>query len=137
MLPEISAIALLTDWGSIPFSRDEFACNCGCGFNVVDCELLAVLVDLREKFGRVNITGPNRCLLHNEVVQKKYNRSYVPFSSRSYHMKGLAVDAKFPHADVKKVYTYLCDKYPSKYGFILYHNRIHIDVRPWEYREEK
>lgn len=124
-------------WGRIPFERKEFKCKCGCGFDAVDSELLWILVDLRNKFGVTIISGGNRCIKHNEKVQKKYVKNYVPYSSRSYHTRGMAVDAKFPKADVTKVYSYLCEKYPDKYGFILYHNRIHIDTREKMYRDKK
>ena len=30
------------------FKRSEFACKCGCGFNVVDTELLDVLIDVKK-----------------------------------------------------------------------------------------
>lgn len=117
------------------FSRSEFACECGCGFDTVDIELLTILIDLRNRFGVIKISGPNRCVHHNETVQKKHTVGYyVPYSSKSYHTKGMAVDAKFPESRVLDVYKYLKSTYPNKFGFILYHNRIHIDVRPTKYR---
>ncbi len=128
-----------TIWDYIEnFKRSEFACECGCGFDTVDIELLTLLIDLRGRFGIVNITGPNRCVFHNEKVQKENTTGYyVPFSSKSYHTKGMAVDTKFPMAKVLDVYKYLKEMYPNRFGFILYHNRIHIDVRPVKYRHTK
>lgn len=124
-------------WGNIPFNRSEFRCKCGCGFDVVDAELLSILVDLRAAFGTTIISGGNRCVEHNEKVQRDYNGAYIPYSSKSYHTRGMAVDAKFPRANVKTVYDYLVSKYPDRFGFILYHNRIHIDVRKGKYRSKK
>ena len=48
------------------FSRSEFACKCGCGFNSVDVALLDALEQVREKFGPVSITSGNRCPKHND-----------------------------------------------------------------------
>jgi hypothetical protein len=125
-------------WSKVSyFNRSEFACECGCGFDAVDVELLALLIDLRYNFGPVTISGPNRCVAHNENIQKYYNPKYVPFSSKSYHTKGMAVDAKFLRADIREVYDYLVEKYVDTYGFILYYNRIHIDVRTKKYRCKK
>jgi uncharacterized protein YcbK (DUF882 family) len=126
-------------WDSIKgFSRSEFACECGCGFNAVDVELLSVLMGIRTHFGlelgyetSIKINSPNRCRLHNEEVQKKYNPNYVAFSSKSTHMYGIAADivVRGVHADL--VADYLEGRYPDKYGIGRYSNpdRVHIDVR--------
>ena len=34
------------------FSRSEFSCNCGCGFDTVDFELIQMLDGLRENFDK-------------------------------------------------------------------------------------
>lgn len=115
------------------FSRKEHACECGCGFAAVDHELNMVLEDFREHFGRIEISGPNRCVKHNATIRNA--------ATHSYHTKGMATDNKFldlPTIRPKAVYDYACLKYEGKYGFILYHNRMHVDVRPGSpYREIK
>lgn len=110
------------------FKRSEFACRCGCGFSAVDIELLSILIDLRHKFGPVVISGPNRC--------EKHNRN-VGGAKKSYHTKGMAVDASFKNTELNKVWEYLLKTYPNDYGFILYKSWIHIDVRQKKYRETK
>lgn len=125
------------------FTRKEFACKCGCGLDTIDFELLNMLEDGREyftkKYGKVrcDITGGNRCELHNEVVQKKYNKNYVPFSSKSTHKKAQGADHKYYYykkgswiqISPKEVYNYYDKKYPNSVGVGYYKNRTHIDPR--------
>ena len=112
------------------FKRSEFACKCGCGFDVVDFELLHVLTDVREHFGKpVTMTSGNRCIQHNSMT--------VGASSKSMHVKGMAADFKVEgvHADV--VADYLEAKYPDRYGIARYLGRTHIDVRSNKARWDK
>jgi hypothetical protein len=123
-------------------SRHEFACECGCGFDTVDVELVEVLQDAADHFAfidvievRIDITGPNRCVEHNEKVQKEYNPNYVPYSSKTQHMYARAADWKLfnratgEQIDPDRVADYLEDKYPGKYGIGRYSNRTHTDTR--------
>ena len=123
-------------------SRFEMACRCGCGFDTVDVELAPVLQDCVDHFAgvdgcdiRLKITGPNRCLKHNEFVQKEYNKKYVPYSSKSQHLYARAADFKLFNRDTGKqvsasrVADYLEDKYKNKYGIGRYRNRVHVDTR--------
>ena len=41
------------------FSRSEFACRCGCGFDTVDAELLQILEKLRKHFWQSVSEGPS------------------------------------------------------------------------------
>jgi uncharacterized protein YcbK (DUF882 family) len=120
------------------FERDEFACECGCGFDVADSELLDVLEGLRHEFGKpVIITGGNRCISHNEKVQKEANENYKPFSSKSQHIFGKAVDFKIEDVHEDKVARYLENEYPNTYGIGRYNGRTHIDVRKNKARWDK
>lgn len=66
------------------FSRKEFACKCGCGFDAVDVDLLAGLQALRDLAGRgIAITSACRCESHNKRVGGV---------SGSLHKKGKAAD---------------------------------------------
>lgn len=108
------------------FNRHEFACKCGCGFDAVDVELLFVLIDLREHFGRpVEISGPNRCFHHNRDEGG---------ADDSEHVNGVAGDVKVQDIHPDKVADYLEDKYPDKYGIGRYRGRTHIDTRPYKAR---
>ena len=66
------------------FSRWEFACRCGCGFNVVDPLFVDELERMRVQLGRpMNITSGCRCPEHNAAV------GGVPNSA---HIRGTAAD---------------------------------------------
>lgn len=107
------------------FKRKEFACKCGtCGTCTVDAELLAVLDDLREFCGSaVVVNSGHRC--------EKYNKN-VGGAPGSKHKQGLAADVRCAAVSTQKMYDYLCNKYPGKYGIGRYEKQgfVHVDVRP-------
>lgn len=126
------------------FSRHEFECECGCGFDTVDYGLIDMLQDSVDFFEneynekvKVEITGGNRCKKHNEVVQLEANPNYIPYSSESTHMDAKAADHKHYYLkdgewiqiEPKKVYEYYDKKYPTSKGIGLYNNRVHADSR--------
>lgn len=125
-------------------SRKEFACECGCGFDTIDYELVLMIQDAADSFAAkydskivVAITGGNRCIKHNEEIQKQEVKNYVPFSSKSTHIDAKAADHKFFYSvnGVKtqippiEVYNYYDKKYPTSKGVGLYSNRVHVDSR--------
>jgi uncharacterized protein YcbK (DUF882 family) len=66
------------------FSRSEFACSCGCGYDTVDAMLLEALRELRRHFKKpIRVTSGCRCKAHNEAVGG---------SERSQHTLGRAAD---------------------------------------------
>lgn len=126
------------------FSRSEFNCECGCGFDTVDYKLVVILQESVDYFETkynskvsVIITGGNRCVEHNEEVQKLYVKNYKPHSSKSTHTEAKAADHK--HYYIKdgtriqippeEVYDYYDKKYPNRHGVGLYSNRVHVDSR--------
>ena len=122
------------------FSRSEFACRCGCGFDTVDIELIKVLEDLYIHFQiiyqciYVQICGPNRCEKHNLSIKNS--------SPLSKHLIGQASDIKVKYknnssllqVDPELVGSYLEAEYPNKYGIGKYYNRTHVDIRKHEAR---
>ena len=112
------------------FSRKEFACRCGCGFDTVDAELLHVLINLRGQFNApITITSGARCKNHN---------GNIGGSEKSQHMIGRAADIKIYRIHEDIVADYLEATYPDKYGIGRYIGRTHIDTRAtparWDYR---
>jgi uncharacterized protein YcbK (DUF882 family) len=105
------------------FSRCEFACNCGCGFDTVDTELDFVLqVDLRYYYNKkVIIDSGCRCLAWNDHEEG---------SEDSQHLQAKASDVRVEGVSPLAVYTHLNEIYPDKYGIGLYDTFVHIDVRP-------
>ncbi|EDH8282150.1 serine/threonine protein kinase [Salmonella enterica subsp. enterica serovar Livingstone] len=103
------------------FRRKEFACRCGCGQDTVDAELLAILMDVREHFGKpVIINSANRCPTHNKRVGG---------ASRSVHLTGKAADISVKGVAPAIVHAYLTSKYEGKYGIGKYNTFTHIDSR--------
>ena len=77
------------------FNREEFACSCGCGFNTVDADLLAMLTRIRTYFNKpVVITSGCRCQSYNERVGGSYN---------SQHKLGRAADIIVKDIDPEEV----------------------------------
>lgn len=107
------------------FKRKEFACKDGCGLGLndgdVNPELVEVLEDVREHFGKpVVINSGLRCETHNKRVGG---------APKSQHLLGTAADIRIAGVDPKEVYNYLHNKYSDKYGVGKYNNFTHIDVR--------
>jgi len=103
------------------FKREEFACQCGCGFDVVDSELVDVLEELRLHYDKpVFINSGCRCVEHNRAVGG---------SEGSQHSLGKAVDVRVEGVGADEVADYLLSAYPDTYGIGRYDGRTHIDVR--------
>lgn len=103
------------------FVRSEFECHCGCGFDVVDAELLNVLNRMREDIGNpVIIMSGARCAKHNKMIKGV---------DLSQHLLGKASDVRVKYKLPKDVYKYLDTMYPDQYGIGLYETFVHIDVR--------
>ena len=105
------------------FSRSEFACKCGCGFDTVDAELVEVLTLVREHFGvPVTVNSGCRC--------PQYNASgAVGGTPRSKHLEGRAADIVVRGVSPVIVHDYLNAKFPNQYGLGSYESFTHIDTR--------
>lgn len=111
------------------FKREEFACKCGCGFDVVDAELLQVLERVRENFGKsVEIISGARCQKHNKKVGG---------APASLHLIGKAADIRLQTILPQTVAASLEEWYPTSYGLGRYGAWTHIDVRPSKSRWSK
>ncbi len=103
------------------FSRAEFACKCGCGYDTVDAELLSVLVQQRLYWGRpLYINSGCRCAKHN----KKSGGS-----KKSLHLLGRAADFWIEGVAADAVADRLEARYPRKFGIGRYKGRTHLDTR--------
>lgn len=106
---------------SLYFSRREFACRCGCGYDTVDTELLDVLCEAREFFrAPVIINSGCRCAAHNKAVGG---------APRSQHLIGRAADIRIPHVLPAELYDHLASRHPGRLGIILYPDFVHVDTR--------
>lgn len=102
------------------FSRSEFACKCGCGYNTVDAQLLAILEDLRETVqSPITITSGCRCAAHNAREGGAKN---------SQHLYGRAADIAVQGVSPGAVYE-LLNRDPRAGGVGVYTNWVHVDTR--------
>jgi len=100
------------------FSRHEFACKCGCGFDTVDVELLIVAELIREHIGAYTPNSACRCISHNKNVDG---------SRKSMHLFARAIDV--PADNPIELYNFLDKEFPDTYGIGLYSTFVHIDTR--------
>jgi uncharacterized protein YcbK (DUF882 family) len=110
------------------FDRSEFACECGCGYDTVDAELLEVLTIVREHFAHpVSINSGCRCPSHNAAIKG---------SPRSQHQYGRAADIVVKGVSPGVVHDYINAKFPNQYGLGRYETFTHVDTRGWKARWE-
>jgi len=106
---------------SAHFSREEFACSCGCGFDTVDTELLTLLEVIRQYFDMpVTVTSGCRCPHKNEQVGG---------SHKSRHLTGRAADIKVEGVGADVVQDFIDRTWPDEYGMGRYEGWTHIDSR--------
>ncbi|MBW1991811.1 MAG: DUF882 domain-containing protein [Deltaproteobacteria bacterium] len=73
------------------FSRREFACKCGCGWDDIDLRLVEALQRLRDLLGRpVYVLSGCRCPKHNREVGGARFSYHMPVEGRN--TQGMAAD---------------------------------------------
>ena len=103
------------------FNRSEFECQCGCGFDTVDIELLEALETIRHRYMKpIKITSGCRCIQHNAAIGGSYD---------SQHTKARAADFKVQGMEPEEIYNFLCRTYPETFGVGIYESWVHIDSR--------
>ena len=111
------------------FSRSEFACNCGCGFDKVDPRLPPMCQTIRDAMGQaIRINSGCRCEKHNQAAGST--------SKDSPHTHGWAADLSCAAGGLA---LYLCiinlrdkGKLPDLSWACWYRkkNFVHIDCGP-------
>jgi uncharacterized protein YcbK (DUF882 family) len=102
------------------FTRHEFSCKCGCGFDTVDVALVALLERVRNHFDKpVIVTSGCRCEMYNE---------HIGGSSGSLHKKGRAADIIVADTEPDDVADYLENINPDG-GVGRYSTFTHVDSR--------
>ena len=103
------------------FSRAEFACKCGCGFDTVDYDLLMDLQHLRHHFGKpIKITSGCRCAEHNKAVGG---------SKGSQHLYGRAADFQVQGVSPKAIAAVIDMQWHGQNGLGVYPSWVHYDTR--------
>jgi len=101
------------------FSRSEYACKCGCGYDTVDYDLVMFHQRIRDHFGKpVTITSGCRCEAWNERVGGEDD---------SQHMKAKAGDI-IVHGITPKAVGVYADSIGVP-GIGVYDDFTHMDVR--------
>jgi len=101
------------------FRRNEFACQCGCGFDTVDASTLEVLEAVRERFGPTTVTSGCRCPEHNAEIGGAEN---------SQHKYARAADIQVEGVDPDTVHDWIAENY-SWVSLGRYDTFTHVDTR--------
>ncbi len=131
-------------------SRHEFACRCGCGFDVVDSELVTVLQTTAQYFLNrvtipdvigisITINSGCRCYQHNKDEGGSKSSRHMQGDAADFKIKYRMKDGTKKQINPDKVAAYLEAKYPDKFGIGWYKGRTHIDTysfgkRRWDMR---
>ena len=103
------------------FARSEFACNCGCGFDVIDYDLLTTLERIRRLFrAQIKINSGARCLKYNRSIGSKDTSQHVLGKAADIEVKGISPDEVADFAEKIMV---------DRGGIGRYTNFVHIDSR--------
>jgi len=101
------------------FSRSEFCCKCGCGFDDINQTIVDLLQQVRDFFDApVKITSGCRCPEHNKTVGGSPN---------SQHLLGTAADFKVRHVPPSVVHEFCEGLNPGGLGS--YPTFTHMDCR--------
>jgi uncharacterized protein YcbK (DUF882 family) len=102
------------------FSRHEFACSDGCGFDTVDVATLEILEAIRTHFNApLEVTSGARCVEYNASIGGAEN---------SQHTYGRAADIQVSNVSPKDVYDWVALNFPFV-SLGSYTTFTHVDTR--------
>lgn len=102
------------------FTRHEFSCRCGCGFDTVDINLIRMLEKARDYFNKpIVINSACRCPEHNAAVGG---------GKRSQHLLGRAADIVVADTKPDVVASFFEANY-ANCGVGRYETFTHVDSR--------
>ena len=102
------------------FKREEFACNCGCGFDTVDVKLIEILEWLRSTLDDpINVNSGCRCKSHNKEIGGV---------EHSQHTLGRAADIT-TSLSPQIVADILNTGFGDKVSIGIYNDFVHVDSR--------
>lgn len=102
------------------FSRWEFACKCGCGYDDIDIRLVSILQGVRSAIKKsININSGCRCKAHNAATAGS--------SEISPHLDGMAADISCEDPRYRKrLVDSLIEQCARR--IIIYKTFIHVDI---------
>jgi uncharacterized protein YcbK (DUF882 family) len=103
------------------FSRHEFACNCGCGYDTVDTDTLATLEIIHDYFDApITINSGCRCAYWNDQCGG---------SAGSLHMQARAADIVVEGVPSSEVADFAEQVLLARGGVGRYDTFTHVDTR--------
>lgn len=117
-------------------SRHELACSCGCGANSMDYETIMVVQESCDHFAKqlgidkvvLSISSAHRCFKYNRLP---ISQGGPGSNDASQHPFARAIDYTIKGVSPAKVYAYLDNKYPTRYGMGKYKFFTHFDARSY------
>ena len=113
-------------WRFPNFTREEFACGCGCGFDDIDPLIVTTLQRLRDEVQRpVVVNSGCRCKSHNAAVKG---------APQSQHMRGKAADIRIDGMTSQQIIDilrrlYLDGEIYVGHVYAINGRSAHVDVR--------
>ena len=103
------------------FTSEEFACQCGCGYDTPNPELIRMLQAARDLYGKpMRITSGCRCIKHNRNVGG---------ASNSAHLDGKDVDIATPTGEARYlIITSLMAAGFKRIGINFKQRFVHADI---------
>ena len=109
------------------FNRDEFRCNCGCGFDDVDPELVDMLQTIRSYVGSpFRISSGCRCKQHNKKVGGVRNSQHILGKAADVHCQIGALEL---FRTVRKLYRMGAIPALGHAQLYVADDFVHLDVR--------
>ena len=115
------------------FNVSEFACHCGCGYNVIDQRVINMAQAIRDELGvPVHVNSGCRCRKRNKAVGGVTGKPPL-YEGESFHVKGKACDLSCCLGAIKMFEAVKKLKYEGKLPDLEYcilykgKNFIHID----------
>jgi len=107
--------------------RNETACQCGCGFQAADVELVNVIQLTCDYFADLKGILKVVARFNSWCRCPKHNKKEGGVDG-SYHTLAWAVDWYIEGVTPRALWEYLTRTYPDKYGIGLYVGRVHLDI---------
>ena len=106
------------------FSRWEFACRCGCGYDGIKPSIVFALQITRDHFDSpITISSGCRCGKHNKAEDGYPN---------SKHLFGIACDFVVEGVDACDVADFIDDYFGGNNGIGRYRDFTHLDTRTYK-----
>jgi len=119
------------------FSRYEFACKCGCGFDTVDAALINIILEKVHRWAqrtynarvKIEVSSGNRCPTHNASEGGAPDSQHIYGKAADFKVYYMGEIGGWIQVNPDRVADFIDSTYPNKLGICRYHNRTHADSR--------